>query len=258
MRRIKKRKFYFGIFVIAILIAVVVLAWPGSSRPTASPNKTNNPPASETKPTARFDKSQYSLSDPASIWVVVNKQRTLNPVNYAPADLVFPSIPLRVPGNESMQVRQVIVPALEDLFKAAKSQGVPLMLSSGYRSYSYQVGLYSSYVKSGGQASADKFSARPGHSEHQTGLAVDLEPLSQQCDVDVCFANLPAGQWIAANAYKYGFILRYPADKVAVTGYSYEPWHLRYVGAALSSQMHDQHTETLEEFFGLPAAPDYN
>jgi D-alanyl-D-alanine carboxypeptidase len=254
MRRIKTKKTYFIILVIIILVAIFVFAWPGPAQPSSP----NNPSTDKTVPVAGFNKSQLSLTDPTSLWVVVNKQRPLNPLNYAPADLVTPNVPLRVPGNESMQVRSVMVPSLEALFQAARTQGVPLMLSSGYRSYSYQVGLYNSYVKSSGQAAADNYSARPGHSEHQTGLAVDVEPLNQKCDVDPCFANLPEGKWLAANAYKYGFILRYPADKVAVTGYSYEPWHIRYVGAALSSQLNNQHIETLEEFFGLPAAPNYS
>jgi D-alanyl-D-alanine carboxypeptidase len=88
-------------------------------------------------------------------------------------------------------------------------------------------------------------------------LAFDAEPLDQKCDVDQCFADLPAGKWIAAHSYEYGFLLRYPADKVAVTGYQYEPWHLRYIGKALASELHKDHIKTLEEFFGLPAAPGY-
>lgn len=204
-----------------------------------------------------FDKRQYSLSQPTSIWVVVNKQRPLNPADYVPPDLTVPDVPLRVPGNDSMQLRQPAAQALEMMFAAAKSVGLPLMLSSGYRSYSYQVGLYGGYVKSMGQAGADAISARPGYSEHQTGLAADIEPLDEKCDVSVCFANLPAGKWLAANAYKYGFIMRYPADKVKITGYDYEPWHFRYVGVSLSTELHKLHIETLEEFFGLPAAPNY-
>jgi len=131
------------------------------------------------------------------------------------------------------------------------------MVSSAYRSYSYQVSLYGKYVRDQGQSVADTQSARPGYSEHQTGLAVDVEPYDQQCDVEQCFADLPAGKWIAANAYKYGFIIRYTKDKTHVTGYEYEPWHVRYVGVELATEMHNQHIETLEEFFGLPAAPDY-
>jgi D-alanyl-D-alanine carboxypeptidase len=132
------------------------------------------------------------------------------------------------------------------------------MLSSGYRSYDYQVGLYNGYVKSQGQATADTQSARPGYSEHQTGLAVDIEPASKKCELDACFADTPEGKWLVANAYKYGFILRYTQDKTAVTGYAYEPWHFRYVGTPLATEMHNQNVATLEEFFNLPVAPDYH
>jgi D-alanyl-D-alanine carboxypeptidase len=204
-----------------------------------------------------FNASRYSLTDPASIWVVANKLRPLSTLSYAPNDLVTPHVPLRVPGNESMQLRKEASSALEAMFEASERDGAAMMLSSGYRSYSYQVSLYGGYVQKNGQAEADKVSARPGYSEHQTGLAADVEPADQQCDVEVCFADLPAGKWVAAHAWEYGFILRYPADKTAVTGYSYEPWHLRYVGKDLAKELHDTHTETLEEFFKLPAAPDY-
>lgn len=169
----------------------------------------------------------------------------------------MPNIPLRVPGNESMQVRQLISPALEQMFADAKSAGVPMMLSSGYRSYSFQTSLYNGYVKSHGQAEADTFSARPGFSEHQTGLAVDVEPLDGSCDVSQCFADTPSGKWVAAHAYEYGFIMRYPSDKVAITGYMYEPWHFRYVGKELAAEMRKQGVETLEEFFGVTGGTTY-
>lgn len=204
-----------------------------------------------------FDKARYSITDPTSLWVVVNKLRPLGPTNYAPHDLVVPNAPLRVPGNESMQLRAETAGALEAMFAASKAAGAPMMISSGYRSYSYQTSLYGGYVKSVGQAQADSVSARPGYSEHQTGLTVDVEPLDQKCGVEVCFGELPAGKWVAEHAYEYGFLLRYPADKVAVTGYSYEPWHLRYIGKDLAAELQRTHTATLEEFFDLPAAPDY-
>lgn len=119
--------------------------------------------------TSSFDKLQNSLSDPASLWIVVNKQRPLSPTTYAPTDLVMPKVPLRVPGNESMQLRADTATALESLFAGAKTANVPLMLSSGYRSFTYQTSLYNGYVAAHGQAQADTFSARPGYSEHQTG-----------------------------------------------------------------------------------------
>ncbi len=243
------------VFLVALGLALVYFSFQKVHAP--SPVRTDTTQRTSTPPKATFNKSRYSLTDPASLWVVVNKQRPLDPKNYVPTDLVTPNVPLRVPGNASMQIRAETGSAMEAMFAAAKAAGAPLMLSSGYRSYNYQVSLYSSYVTAHGQASADTFSARPGYSEHQTGLAFDVEPLDKQCDVDQCFANTPAGKWVAEHAYEYGFFIRYPADKVAITGYEYEPWHLRYVGKALALEMHNTHTETLEEFFGLPAAPNY-
>ncbi len=109
-----------------------------------------------------------------------------------------------------------------------------------------------------GKAVADTQSARPGFSEHQTGLAADIEPASRTCEVQECFGDTPEGQWVAANAYKYGFVIRYPKDMQHVTGYIYEPWHVRYVGKKLAEQMHKEGVATLEQFFGLENAPDYN
>ena len=105
---------------------------------------------------------------------------------------------------------------------------------SGYRSYSQQASLYDSYVRQYGQATADTLAARPGFSEHQTGLAMDIGNASGVCALQACFATTPAGKWAAANAATYGFIIRYPAGAEAVTGYTYEPWHLRYVGRDLA------------------------
>jgi zinc D-Ala-D-Ala carboxypeptidase len=204
-----------------------------------------------------FNKQLYSLTDSKSIWVVVNKQRALNPIDYAPS-LTVPTIPLRLASaSDEMHVSTQMAPALERLVAAGKSAGVNLMLASGYRSYSLQVLVYNSEVKNYGQAKADQESARPGHSEHQTGLAADLEPASRQCEIDQCFGSTPEGKWLAANAYKYGFIIRYPQGKQNITGYEYEPWHVRYVGTALSMEMHKEGINTLEEFFGLPSAPTY-
>jgi zinc D-Ala-D-Ala carboxypeptidase len=224
---------------------------------SSSPQDTSTS-AAKTNPSPTFNKKQFSNTDPTRIWIVVNKHFPLNPQNYAPADLTIPNVPLRVPGNESMQLRKPATAALETMFTAAKAQGVSLMLSSGYRSYSYQVSLYGSYVKNSSVVEADKTSARPAYSEHQTGLAADVEPVSEKCDVDPCFATTPEGVWLAANAYKYGFIIRYTEDKVPVTGYSYEPWHVRYVGTDLVNEMRRQKITTLEEFFNLGSAPDYS
>ncbi len=207
--------------------------------------------AQDNQSTSTFNKKQYSVIDPASPWVVVNKKHPLNPKDYAPADLVTPNVPLRTDGDE-MKLRQTTATALESMVNAAEKENIHLMLASGYRSYDLQVSVYGGFVHAEGQEATDTQSARPGYSEHQTGLAADLEPTNRACEIQQCFADTPEGKWLAAHAYAYGFIIRYTADKAAVTGYEYEPWHLRYVGLALSNQLHKQHVKTLEEFFGIP------
>jgi D-alanyl-D-alanine carboxypeptidase len=158
-----------------------------------------------------------------------------------------------------MYMRQDAAKALEQMAKAATSEvRLSLKIASAYRSYGNQASAYSSEVESYGQAVADKESARPGYSEHQTGWAADLAPASGNCSVQVCFANTPEAKWLAANAYRFGFVLRYPNGKTSITGYVYEPWHFRYVGKNLAAEMRAKNVQTLEEFFSLPSAPNYN
>lgn len=205
------------------------------------------------KPVQPAAKPAHSLSDAKSIWVVVNKTRPLNPKTYTPAKLVIPNVPLRENiTSEEEQVSSVIAEPLQQLVGAAQKDGVNLNLQSGYRSYDFQVTLYDSYVESQGVKTADMYSAKPGFSEHQTGLSVDLGGTTNpDCDVRDCFANTPEATWIANNAYKYGFIVRYLKDKQASTGYEYEPWHIRYVGKDLAKKIQAKHTVTLEEYFKL-------
>lgn len=188
------------------------------------------------------------------IWVV-NKRRPLSPKDYRPDDLVFPNVDLRVPGNESMQIRSNVAKNIKNMFDDAKSDGLKPLFSSGFRSYSYQVSLYGGYENSIGQTEADKQSARPGYSEHQTGLAFDICNTGD-CNLEQSFENTPLGKWVAENSHKYGFTLRYQKGKEAVTGYMYEPWHLRYVGQDLATRLYEK-SMTLEEYFNLPPAPDY-
>lgn len=244
------------IFVLLLLVLGLLLwLYDGTTTDFKNPISSITHSKQTSKQSSGFDKHAYSINDPASLWVVVNKGRVL-PSSYVPAGLVIPNISLRVSGGTEMEVRSDTAKALETMFTAAKAQGIDLMLASGYRPYSEQVTLYNGYVSSDGQAAADASSARPGHSEHQTGLAADLEPVDRKCEVDQCFEQTPEGQWLAANDYKYGFIIRYPKGKESVTGYEYEPWHVRYVGVALSTELHDT-GQTLEEFFGLPFYADY-
>lgn len=232
-----------------------------ASAPAKQPTTTNNNQRSTNPSTTQkdaFDKTKYSVTDPSSLWVIVNKQHPLNPINYAPGDLHYPNVTLRVAGAAEMQMRASAASALEQMFAGAAQAGYKLQVSTAYRGYNYQKTLYDGYVNSVGQAAADQESARPGYSEHQTGWAVDIRSQSDTCSLEACFGTTPEGRWLATNAYTYGFILRYPADKVSVTGYEYEPWHFRYIGTDLSQELHKQHIETLEEFFNVTGGTTYH
>ncbi|MBR1824213.1 MAG: D-alanyl-D-alanine carboxypeptidase family protein [Ruminococcus sp.] len=132
------------------------------------------------------------------------------------------------------------------LANGAAKDGLNIYISSGYRSYDYQSQIYNNYVGIYGTETADTFSARPGNSEHQSGLAIDVNI------IDDSFAGTPEAIWLAEHCWEYGFIIRYPENKQAITGYKYEPWHIRYVGSAISKQIHDMGGDTtLEELFGI-------
>lgn len=224
-------------------------ATPTSQQPSVSTPTTSQP--------AEFNKTKYSTTEPSSIWFIANKHFAL-PLDYEPSDLTVLNVPLRLNASEmQMKIRKVAATDLSQLFADAKTAGLQLQFGSGYRSAAYQKVLYDGYVASMGKAEADRSSARPGYSEHQTGLALDFTRIDGKCHLEECFTDTPEGKWLAENAYKYGFILRYPKDREPVTGYMFEPWHYRYVGKELAAEMHSSAVLTLEAFFGTGPAPDY-
>lgn len=143
-------------------------------------------------------------------------------------------------------MRSDIIQPLTDMFAAAKTANISLIIGSAYRSPTLQKFYFDSYTKRDGIEAAKKYSALPGQSEHQLGLVVDLSDTSRTCYLETCFEATAAGKWLASNAHKYGFLLRYPKDKEAITTYQYEPWHFRYVGKELATALHDSQL-TLEE-----------
>jgi D-alanyl-D-alanine carboxypeptidase len=226
---------------------------PTATATTPAPSLAPVPTPTPT-PTPTFDKAAASIDDPASPWVVVDKLRPLNPADYAPADLV--DVP--VPHTWNPRLRQEAADAVVALFAAAQAEaGLTLASNSAYRSYDSQVEVYNDDMNAHGQAFADTDTARPGYSEHQTGLAIDIGADSGYCSLDPCFAGTPDGQWLAANAWRFGFLLRYPQGLDQVTGYTFEPWHYRYIGVQLATELHNTGVPTLEQFFGLPNAPGY-
>lgn len=166
--------------------------------------------------------------------IICNKYHKLKD-NYVP-DLVS------LNGYGGGQMERVAAANFKEMSNAAKKDGISIYNVSGYRSYNTQKNLYNNYVSRDGKAKADTYSARAGTSEHQTGLATDINSVSSS------FENTKAYAWLAKNSYKYGFILRYPKGKEYITGYMYEPWHYRYVGKDVAKIIYEKNI-TYEEYY---------
>lgn len=192
----------------------------------------------------------YTTKYPASIAVVVTKKIYL-PNGYVPQNLVFPQTSFIFNEKvEKRKLRKEAAVALEKMFAAAKKDKVYLSGVSGYRSYATQTSVFNRYVKRDGYEKARTYSAIPGTSEHQTGLAIDVSGSNGKCAAASCFANTKEAKWLEKNSTNFGFIIRYPKGKEHVTGYKYEPWHIRYVGTPIAQDMKKQNL-TLEEYFGI-------
>lgn len=175
--------------------------------------------------TMRYKKDYEDVSEAdysRGIHILVNKYNYL-PEDYEPTDLVTIDSEYGISGK----LRQEAYEAYIAMYEAAVEDGLDFFITSPYRPYSSQYRIYNSYLETYSQEEVDTFSARPGFSEHQTGLAVDILTYDSNFDT---FEYTDEAKWLAENAYRYGFILRYPEDKQDITGYKYEPWHYRYVG----------------------------
>ena len=182
----------------------------------------------------------------ASLWKLVNKSTPLGDLTYTPNVQLVPVATQAGRGVDERSLRADTFADLQAMFQDAAADGHELRVGSGYHSYATQAAIYNRYVAQVGEAQASTFSAPPGHSEHQSGLAVDLSSADQTCWLEICFRDTPAGQWLALNSYRYGFILRYPEGKETVTGFQFEPWHFRYVGKDLAAALYRSGL-TLEE-----------
>lgn len=149
-----------------------------------------------------------------------------------------------LPADYNPGVNSEAQAAFDRMQADAAAEDINIYISSGFRSYDYQAGLYQRYVDKDGKAEADRYSARAGHSEHQTGLAFDLN------SIDDSFADTKEGKWVSRNCHRYGFIIRYPADKEDITGYKWEPWHIRYLGGETAQAVYDSGL-CLEEYLGI-------
>ena len=184
-----------------------------------------------------LDKEPYvdisEARDPGSITVLVNKFFFL-PQDYSPDNLVYI-------GNSMM--REEAAEAMNEMIDDAASYGHHLWVQSGYRSYSTQAGLFEQYSARDGVEAAETYSARPGHSEHQTGLVGDFNSITD------AFGATPEGKWAADNSWMYGFIVRYTAENTDITHYKPEPWHMRFIGKEDAEKMHDLGILSFEEYW---------
>lgn len=202
-----------------------------NSQINSNSNKSNNSSNQNTDIVGKTSKG-YEIKKIKGLYyikgiLVANKTYSL-PSTYAPGDLL-----------------SEFTIAFTKMKNDAAKEGITLTVVSGYRSYTRQTTLYNNYVARDGKDNADTYSARPGYSEHQTGLAADLNL------VDTSFENTKAGKWLAKNCYKYGFILRYPKGKESITGYIYEPWHFRFIGEEAEQLYNNGNWISLEEYLGI-------
>lgn len=221
---------------------------PGSSHSAQRPGTPGPDAAAAEDDSSTLDLMANSHTEPSSLWVVVNKPTPLDPIDYEP----------ELATVRGYLVQPVVVDDLTALLAAADDDDVHLTLRSAYRSYDAQVRVYDDWARQLGRDRADQVSAHPGHSEHQTGLAVDLGSSSRpECDFEACFADTAEGRWVAAHAGDFGFLMRYTQQNATITGFAPEGWHLRYVGRELAAYLRGHAITTLEEAFGVPGGPDY-
>ncbi|MCC3866170.1 M15 family metallopeptidase [Terrisporobacter petrolearius] len=220
--------------LVGIIVILGTVMFVGGINPLAGLSNHKNSYISENSANASTKNSKYLM--------LVNKKKTLN-LDYEPENLVKPNVKfLSSTSEESRQMDETAAKALEELFQGAKEENITLLGSSAYRSYKSQVRVLNDEISSKGVNYANKYVAKPGKSEHQSGLSIDVTNEAR------CFDKTsPEAQWLANNAHRFGFILRYLEGKEDITGYNYEPWHIRYVGKDAAKEIHERNI-TLEEY----------
>lgn len=222
-----------------------------TAKPTQAPSRPS-PSAKASAGAGQPDKGKQQdavqvVANSQDIAVLVNKKFRL-PEGFKPDSLVEPNVPFVFKEKlEKRKMRKEAATALEKLFVGAKDAGVPLAGVSAYRSEATQQTLFNNYVKKDGLDAANTYSAKPGFSEHETGLAIDVTGASGKCAAEDCFAGTKEAKWLADHAAEYGFIIRYLKGKESITGYQYEPWHIRYVGVDMAKEIAEKGI-TLEEY----------
>lgn len=189
------------------------------------------------------------LENPSAIDALINREYHL-PSDYEPENLVIPDVAFPFEGEpQKKYMREKAADQLENMFAEAQEEDIELSAVSGYRSYDRQESIFAANAEEDGEEEANKYSARAGESEHQSGLAMDVSAASVGYSLTTDLSETEEGEWLEENAHEYGFVIRYPEDKTDITGYQYEPWHLRYVGKDLAGTLHENDW-VMEEYYG--------
>lgn len=199
-------------------------------------------------PTASREQAPEIMEVTDDWLILVNKTHPLSK-EYAPSDMVRIKYCVGNHAESMRYMRAVAAEHFHSMVEAAAEVGYEIGIRTAYRSYEQQYNIFYSYVAQDGEEAANKYSARPGQSEHQTGLCADVTSPSVDYRMTTEYGQAPEGIWLAENAHLYGFIIRYPLGKEAITGYQYEPWHVRYVGEAAAAEIYGR-GGTLEEYLG--------
>lgn len=246
-----KNKFFLYLTVLLLAFSITY----GFLTNTSKPSNTNN-----VKEVNKIDNnndenntltnvSKNALDDIDDEYLIlVNKEYALTE-EFQPEDLRIPKV--KFPFEEDLEkkyLREVPSKALEEMFKAAETEAeIHLFAISGYRSFGSQEGIYNNKINTSSKEEADRLVSIPGHSEHQTGLTMDVSSESVHLALEESFADTAEGMWLKDNAHRFGYIIRYPKGKELITGYDFEPWHIRYVGVENATTMYNNNM-TLEEY----------
>lgn len=275
--RNKKRKVIPIILItIAVLLSAVTITWVGLNdwnieksykRAEAAINKTIQKDAEDSEPVEDIKEDEGSTEVGGEPEAPTKEEPVEEPTTEEAIEYIegqeLPKEPTSIDGillaNKKHPLPSTYAPeeskdaraAFEQLAAAALLEDYHLHAFSTYRSFEYQTSLYARYVERDGVEEADRYSARPGYSEHQTGLAFDIGEINKEQDwASSSFGHTEAGKWLAENAHLYGFILRYPEGKETITGYMHESWHFRYVGVEIAKDIYENNL-TLEEYLGV-------
>ncbi|MEI8216674.1 MAG: M15 family metallopeptidase [Eubacteriales bacterium] len=231
---------FYGLLIMLIIIAIYLTL----THKNVVNNGTDNDNESNTQ--TQGEKAS-EIAGNEDMLILANKTNELAQ-NYKPSDLSRVNAYASGRDDSTRYMRKEASDSMNKMLEDVKASGMDIVITTAYRSYNLQKIIFENNVKkSGSIEEANKTSAKPGQSEHQTGLAADLSSSKLDFELDTKFGELDEGKWISENSWKYGFILRYPKDKTEITGYSYEPWHVRYVGKEFAKFIKDNNL-TLEEF----------